>query len=318
MQEPINDPELAIVQLPTKICSVNEKANQNMPEYNYDLIVFVKSCSFCFADRNHSRETYMNPKIWGDFKVGFVFVVGAPIQTESRQFIFGKIRITMPNLHWPFKGMKINDTRLSGMKLLLDEAQKHGDMLIGSFEDTYYNLTLKQMLAFRWAAAFCRQQTDLYLFIDHDHALIPQNTKRFVRRFPKQRRPHVAGGHVYREYSVVRQYHKKEFYKWSVTEDEVPFKHYPPFMSGFYGYVLGSELVKKLAIATAFTQFLRLEDAFLGIILYKLDVVVMNFNEFGYENLNDATIRHAVTGPTDQIDRLIDWHTGRSKKQNLF
>ena len=89
-------------------------------------------------------------------------------------------------------------------------------------------------------------------------------------------------------------------------------------MSGFYWYVFGSELVKTVSIATAFTQFLRLEDAFLGIILYKLDVVVMNLNEFGYEDLNDATICHTVTGPTDQIDRLIDWHTGRSKKQNLF
>ena len=255
----------------------------------------------------------MNSKLWGDFRVGFVFVVGIPISTESREFVYGNVRLTMSNRGWPFKGMEVNNTRLSGLKLLIDEAERHGDLLIGSFEDTYFNLTLKQMMAFRWAATFCRQKTDLFLFLDHDRALIPNNTIRFVRGISKNLRPDIVGGFVFRYSEVKRADGKNKIWKWVLSQDEFPFKHYPFYMGGYYGYIIGSELMRKLAITTAFTKYLRIEDAFVGIMLAKLGAITMNFNEFRHYRVDNITIRQVVTGPTDQVDKLVDWRTGNFK-----
>ncbi|VDK27895.1 unnamed protein product [Taenia asiatica] len=58
---------------------------------------------------------------------------------------------------------------------------EHDDLLVGDFEDSYYNLLLKLFHTFQWAARFCRPYEPIFVFLDDDHAVNTDKLVRFVR-----------------------------------------------------------------------------------------------------------------------------------------
>ncbi|VDN49417.1 unnamed protein product, partial [Dibothriocephalus latus] len=48
------------------------------------------------------------------------------------------------------------------------------DLIVGDFEDTYFDMTLKMHHSFVWAATFCRGRPG-FLFIDDDFAFSENN-----------------------------------------------------------------------------------------------------------------------------------------------
>ncbi|CAH8662954.1 unnamed protein product [Heterobilharzia americana] len=189
---PVNGGPIIVIQLPKKTCNPTETTKI------LDLIVIVKSCIYCFDKRSYARETYMRLNLWKDFKVGFVFVVGLPTPNETDIFHFDGVHV---NLHRNAKELsqKYKTSRWIAAKKLENESKVYKDMLIGSFHDTYFNLTLKLILTYRWAVTFCNGQAPLYIFLDDDYAILPNNTISLIRGVNASSITSVVGGPVHHQ-----------------------------------------------------------------------------------------------------------------------
>lgn len=66
------------------------------------------------------------------------------------------------------------------------ESDQYHDIVQGSFEDTYFNNTIKTMMGLKWATNFC-STSKFYFFVDDDYYLSVKNMLRFLQnptRYP--------------------------------------------------------------------------------------------------------------------------------------
>ena len=62
-------------------------------------------------------------------------------------------------------------------------------LFFGDFEDTYYNLTKKSIMDYRWMSAFCRaDNVKLFMTIDDDHRVNLSMVEEFLQRVPESKR----------------------------------------------------------------------------------------------------------------------------------
>ncbi|VDM35674.1 unnamed protein product [Hydatigera taeniaeformis] len=52
----------------------------------------------------------------------------------------------------------------------------HDDLLVGDYEDSYYNPSLKMFHTFQWASRFCRPYNPTFVFLDDDYAVNVNNS----------------------------------------------------------------------------------------------------------------------------------------------
>ncbi|CAL8092570.1 unnamed protein product [Calicophoron daubneyi] len=303
-QHPINDPELFVIQTPKWTCSKYRRKSINVSgKFPLDVIVLIKSCAACFKNRAHARSTYMQPHLWGSFRVQFAFVVGLPcLQTMDRLNLEG-VDVTIQD-------RRITDeVRLKRtVTMIYKESETFEDLLIGSFHDTYYNLTLKRILTFRWAFVFCQGQAPLFLFIDDDISIIPENLVKFVRKIPHREKLFFNGGCFGSNPVVPRP--DGGFNQWAVSEDEFPWKEYPPYSLGA-GNLVGAEMVVDAAIAMAFTRFLRMDDVFTGIVWKKLNYPTLGIPGFRLQISSAREMSDTIITFTDLADKYMDWKSGK-------
>ncbi|VDP94438.1 unnamed protein product [Trichobilharzia regenti] len=303
---PVNGEPIIIVRIPKKICNPLE------PTDKLDLIVMIKSCIYCFSKRSYARETYMKLELWRDLKVQFVFVVGLPTPNETDIYHFEGVNVNLYRDALKLSKIYANSRWLAAKKLE-NESKVYQDMLIGSFYDTYFNLTLKLMSTYRWAATFCDQKTPLYIFIDDDYVLLPNNTINLVRKLNASFIKSIIGGPVHPS-SIVARPSKDYFHlKWAVSEREYPWERYPPYFYGT-GYILSSTIVNDASLAMAFTQNIRIDDSYLGIVLSRLNKTLTDMKEFRIDAEEKQIESGAVVIHTDVAEDIIDWGTGQIKK----
>lgn len=299
LQTPINDPPLEVIRSPHNVCMGE---NQNDLQ---DLIVLIKSCSTCFDDRTNARKSYMRPSLWQNIRIQFVFVTGLPSDDRQDNYNFYGVWIK-PYLGKRPKGM----TTLEAKKRLLNESDFYQDLLIGNFDDTYYNLTTKMMLTFRWIAAFCKYQSPVYMFMDNDHSLVPSSTTSLIRKIPLAVKPSFNAGT--RMLNQVVLHSSNSSYlddKWSVSPNEIPWTKYPSYALGS-SYIVGSQLVSDAAIAMAFTRNFRIDDVYLGFVWAKLGSHVYALRQMQYD-INELTNPDdVITALSVHVDKAMNWTTG--------
>ncbi|TNN18354.1 Beta-1,3-galactosyltransferase 5 [Schistosoma japonicum] len=216
--------------------------------------------------------------LWKNFTVRFVFVVGLPTPNETDIYHFDGVNIRLNGRSWA-ESIKHESSRWSVINQLGNESRIYRDLLIGGFYDNYFNLTTKMMLTFRWACVFCKNETPLFLFIDDDYLLHPNNTIKFVNSIKKSDVKYYAGGSIHSSSIVVRPQNNTYISKWAISTHEYPWDYYPPYFFGI-GYVLGADLVCDASVVMSFTQNLRIDDAFLGIVLARLNKKLNNLKQF--------------------------------------
>ncbi|CAH8663163.1 unnamed protein product [Schistosoma margrebowiei] len=260
---PINNEHLFVLETPRSACDpCHEKQKLN-------LVVLIKSCIYCYEQRSYARKTYMNISLWNNFAVRFVFVVGLPIPNETNIYHFDGVNIQLNGKSWS-ESRKREFSRWSVIKELRNESRFYGDMLVGGFFDTYFNLTTKMMLSFRWACTFCKNITPLFLFIDDDYVLHPNNTMKLVKSIKISDMKSYVGGPIHATSVVSRPQNKTYNSKWDVSPHEYPWSYYPPYFYGI-GYMIGADVVCDASVTMSFTQNLRIDDAYLGIVLARLN-----------------------------------------------
>ncbi|CAH8676939.1 unnamed protein product [Schistosoma rodhaini] len=301
---PINNPDILALRLPKSIC--NPCVRERAP----DLIVVIKSCSYCSDERDHARNTFMQRHLWSNITVQFVFVVGIPYPNESNMFTFGNNKFKLKDSWWRLS-RKHDKDRWTFIKRLAMEADFHEDILIGSFHDTYFNLSTKLVFTFRWLSALCPNTVPLFLFIDNDYDLVPWNVIKFYRNHTIDCLRDLTGGIRHKNSMVIRPSYDGNISSiWAVMLKEFPWSRYPPY---FYGatYILGSNIVKRLAIASAFTQHIRIDDAYLGILFNKLNIIPQNLDIISLASGGPDIESGAINVPHYISKRIIDWKTGK-------
>ena len=161
-------------------------------------------------------------------------------------------------------GVKTGDIDLQ-QKIAL-ESKKHGDIVQEYFTDSYLNNTIKLMAGFRWATTYCPGATFL-AFMDDDYYVSTHNLVKLLMNIPLAQQENILIGYIWNTSMPFRS----PYSKWYISLSEYPYRFWPPYPTAG-SFIVTSDLAKKIFIASHYTKFLRFDDVFLGIILWKLKV----------------------------------------------
>uniref|UniRef100_A0A2K6EV16 Hexosyltransferase n=1 Tax=Propithecus coquereli TaxID=379532 RepID=A0A2K6EV16_PROCO len=212
--------------------SVIERVNL-MYFYEYEPIYRQ---DFRFTLREHSNCSHQNPFL-------IILVISNPSHMKARQ----AIRVTWgEKMSW--WGYEVLTFFLLGQQAereqtmlglsLKDEHLLYGDIIQQEFLDTYNNLTLKTIMAFRWVTEFCPNtkyimKTDTDVFINTGNLVKDLLNLNYLEKF-------------FTGYPLNDNYSYRGFYqKTPISYQEYPFKVFSPYCSGM-GYIMSRDLVPRI------------------------------------------------------------------------
>lgn len=196
------------------------------------LLLVIKSSPGNYERRELVRRT------WGRERE----VQGVPLR---RLFLVG----TAPD---PKEARKVN-------QLLAMEARVHGDILQWDFHDTFFNLTLKQVLFLQWQETRCTNASFI-LNGDDDVFAHTDNMVSYLQGHDPDH--HLFVGQLIQYVGPIRVSWSKYYVPKIVTEDE----HYPPYCGGG-GFLLSRFTAAALRRAAAALDLFPIDDVFLGMCL---------------------------------------------------
>ncbi|XP_059608161.1 beta-1,3-galactosyltransferase 5-like [Phlebotomus argentipes] len=155
-------------------------------------------------------------------------------------------------------------------KSLQHEAEIYGDIVQGSFRDTYHNLTYKHTMALRWTREHCPEAHFLFKVDDDIYVNTPalisflmnaQQTALICLQF--------VGNPVLRDVSSV----------WYVSHEDYPNDTYPVHCSG-YGIIYPRETIERMEKAVHSLPFFWIDDVFVsGIAREKAQIAVQEIDQ---------------------------------------
>ncbi|KAM3180097.1 hypothetical protein ACTXT7_016966 [Hymenolepis weldensis] len=272
--KPMNVPKFRYLSISSQVCNPENQHSQEL-----DLIIAVKSGIAGFNRRREFRRLYSHlinsstSKFHG-FRIGLVFSVGLPRQQKDNIFLRGNRLIHLDVSGGEF----LNPEDLNKItKSLKEEMETHSDIILGDYEDTYFNLSLKTQYAFTWAATFCRNSRPIFVFLDDDVPFSERSILRSLLSLNSKKRQNLFHGSPISRGQVLR-FEDKEVEKWSLFKSEVPWPEYPPYLHG--GFLLISfENIEKIVLGMLFTQLFPIEDAWMGMVAIRLGIELKSVDE---------------------------------------
>nr|XP_028587274.1 UDP-GalNAc:beta-1,3-N-acetylgalactosaminyltransferase 1 isoform X3 [Podarcis muralis] len=239
--------------------------SHNVAEYNnwmyfYDYEPIHKQ-DFLFTLRERSKCEDNNPFL-------IILVTSRPTDVRVRQAIrvtWGSQRSWWGNqvltLFLLGKGAESDDPASLSIE---DESILYGDIIQQDFIDTYNNLSLKTIMAFRWVTEFC-SSAKYVMKADSDVFINTGNLVKFLLNLN-------ASENFITGYPLVNSFSYRGFYKKTyISYTEYPFRRYPPYLSGL-GYVFDTRLAAKVYKMMAHVKPIKFEDVYVGICLNILGV----------------------------------------------
>lgn len=139
------------------------------------------------------------------------------------------------------------------------ESQVHGDIVQGNFTDSYDNLTLKSVMMLHWTRSFC-PDVDHIMKTDDDVYVNLDNLVHHLSSVMGDQRHWIQG--------CIKRHAGTPLHGVGVGQPLNPVdlnnlpKAHPDFVAGA-GYVISSDLVEDLLVASARVTWVPLEDVFL-------------------------------------------------------
>ncbi|KPP62291.1 lactosylceramide 1,3-N-acetyl-beta-D-glucosaminyltransferase-like [Scleropages formosus] len=143
---------------------------------------------------------------------------------------------------------------------LMQEDWCHGDLIQQDFLDTFHNLTVKLLMQFRWAHAYCAHAR-FFMSVDDDVFVHIPNLVHYLQEMASKNVQDFWIGHVHKGSPPIRRKDSKyyvpyEMYQWS---------SYPDYTAGA-GYVVSRNVVAKIYQASlTLNATLYIDDVFMGI-----------------------------------------------------
>uniref|UniRef100_A0A8D2E7D0 Hexosyltransferase n=2 Tax=Theropithecus gelada TaxID=9565 RepID=A0A8D2E7D0_THEGE len=212
------------------------REHSNCSHQNPFLVILVTSHPSDVKARQAIRVTWGEKKSWWGYEVLTFFLLGQEAEKEDKMLALS----------------------------LEDEHLLYGDIIRQDFLDTYNNLTLKTIMAFRWVTEFCPNakyimKTDTDVFINTGnlvkYLLNVNHSEKFFTGYP-----------------LIDNYSYRGFYqKTHISYQEYPFKVFPPYCSGL-GYIMSRDLVPRIYEMMGHVKPIKFEDVYVGICLNLLKV----------------------------------------------
>ncbi|BHF80626.1 hypothetical protein SprV_0702375400 [Sparganum proliferum] len=273
-EAPIFNQTIRFFNISSTVCVPGKAVREDL-----EAIVVVKSAVYNFATRDRIRRTYAKEvKRELTLRMAMVFSVGLPRSSGGRYFQREGLNISLPGR----AGASLEKMRYKGpevLRKLAEEARVNGDLLLGDYEDTYYNLSLKLFHTFQWASRFCRphftfhQRPPVFILLDDDYAFNATILKTELMALSDTQIRRMAWGMPQRRSPVYRPRFSPGFGKWILSKRQMPWPYFAPYGSGAF-LVIGADILQEIALAMYFTQQFPVDDAWLGMVMTKLDVYV--------------------------------------------
>lgn len=147
---------------------------------------------------------------------------------------------------------------------IAQEHQENQDIVQGYFKDNFGNSTYKILTGMRWALSNCKGARYI-VFVDDDYFISTFNLVSYLNEIPMSKYSDLYMGHVH-EFGMPSRIRDSELY---VSLTDYPFRYWPPYIETRC-FVVSPVMAERLYIASHYTKFLRIPDAFFGIVAWKL------------------------------------------------
>eukprot|EP00062_Callorhinchus_milii_P027498 gi/632990868/ref/XP_007884367.1/ PREDICTED: UDP-GlcNAc:betaGal beta-1,3-N-acetylglucosaminyltransferase 2-like [Callorhinchus milii] len=219
------------------------------------LLLVIKSRPPHFENRQAIRQSWGGLRKTGDVTLGRVFLLGEQGKAD----------------HYP---------DLS--RLLAVEQREFGDLLQWGFRDTFFNLTLKEILFQRWLAERCPGPR--YIFKGDDDVFV--NTDRmldYVLGLGRRQRRNLFVGDTILDALPSRDLRQKYYIPRAFYAGS-----YPPYAGGA-GVLFSADLARRLLWVSAQVPLFPIDDVYVGMCLSRLGVAPQRhegFRSFGIAERN--------------------------------
>ncbi|UYV62349.1 B3GALT1 [Cordylochernes scorpioides] len=268
-----------------KILNRNKCQNSDGRYVKVRLLIVVKSALNRVALRQTIRSTWGYEKRFSDVTIRRVFMLGTnPSDPELQDQI---------------------DV----------ESSSYRDIVQADFLDTYFNNTVKTMLAYKWAFTNCPDAQYL-LFADDDMYISVKNILKFIRNPENYNQGNVEvlgfGDNEFSDrmlcgYVFFSAPQRHLMGKWFVSLEEYPYSKYPPYVAGG-AYILNFLALQDLYYTSMYTQHFRLDDVFVGILARKAEITPYHINEIHFykkpydkSGYSRVLASHGYSDPTELL-----------------
>nr|CDS24928.1 beta 13 n galactosyltransferase [Echinococcus granulosus] len=290
LQAPIFNPRIRFLKVPSSICSPLTAARVTdgiiFGSSHPNVVIIYKSAVYNFKERNQIRKLYYLS--YTDVNIHLIFSIGLPRTSLGNVFQRDGFNVTLQSK----AGQRLLEHSRFPSRAktqLIREMHKYNDLLVGDYEDSYFNLTLKQFHSFQWAARFCRPYKPTFVFLDDDFAVNTDKLVNFVRNKTPEQLESLNYGYKMNVNPVVR--YPSEYPQWALSKREIPWPMHAPQYYGMYS-LWSYRHVHDIALAMHFTKPLVLEDTWLGLVQHKLNLTFAKLiGMFSHNSLMSKQVR---------------------------
>lgn len=157
---------------------------------------------------------------------------------------------------------------------LLTENGRYGDIIQENFVDSFRNLTLKTVMAFKWASTMCSQAQ--FVFKADDDMFV--NVKRVLNHTLKKYGPILQkgiGGKCWKDSKPIRHKSSKYYIPYTFYRKST----YPEFCSGT-SYIGSMTVIKEIYRVSQNIPYFPLEDVYVGMCLKALGLKTYTISGF--------------------------------------
>nr|VZI05041.1 unnamed protein product [Spirometra erinaceieuropaei] len=245
-------------------------------KHNHDLVVIVKSAVHNFEDRQAFRRFYAHLRkessVKPPYRKGVVFVVGLPTSASSNSFQRDGFNSSLPGRAGNSL-VNIGNRRAQIRTRLEHEMREHNDLIVGDFEDTYYNMSVKMHHTFVWAARFCRERP-AFMFLDDDIGFNEKRLQAVLSSLPVDWRRRVSISSTRWNSPTVRPTATPAVRNFPISEvgtvDAGGSVASACAQLNGYFYMLGNDNVADMALAMFYTKRIPIDDAWLGLVMHRI------------------------------------------------
>ncbi|XP_063779183.1 acetylgalactosaminyl-O-glycosyl-glycoprotein beta-1,3-N-acetylglucosaminyltransferase-like [Pseudophryne corroboree] len=204
------------------------------------LLLAIKSSPANYERREIIRKTWGEEKTFGHAKVKRIFFIGVSRAQEDAKWL---------------------------MQLLAIESQTYGDILQWRFQDTFYNLTLKQVLFLQWQNHRCPGVQ--FIFNGDDDVFVHTfNVITYLQSLENNgSHSHLFVGALNIGMPPVRE-NKTKYY---IPKELFPGEIFPPYCSGG-GILMSGFTSYSILRASEYIPLFPIDDAYLGMCLEKAGI----------------------------------------------